>query len=120
MPQNLKTEQGMSPAWRELALKLRAGLEALGIDVEPCLPGEDNNCGGDYAHHALSYGAAIEAFGRETLRHIHHGEPAIAHTASELVTHWSKLFASQGEHCDHCVKPPVPQSGPAGGEGAES
>jgi hypothetical protein len=105
----LTTENGMSPSWRELALKLRGVLEAAYIKVDDCLPGEPGYCGADYAHHALSYAAAITAFGQETLQHLHHDDPKIKAGTDGLVEHWQTLFASQGEACDHCPKPPVPE-----------
>jgi hypothetical protein len=98
----------MSPSWRALALKLRGVIEAADIQVDPCLPGEDNYCGADYAHHCLSYGAAIVAFGNDMLQHLHHDDPGIKAGAHALVDHWAQLFASQGESCDHCPRPPVP------------
>lgn len=105
----LMTENGMSPAWRELALKLRRVLEAADLTIDDCLPGEPGYCGADYANHCLSYGAAIMAYGQETLQHLHHGDPAIEAGADKLAAHWRQMFASQGETCDHCPKPPVPQ-----------
>lgn len=111
----MMSENGMSPAWRELALKLRAGLEGF-VEVTKCLPGEPGFCGADYAHHCISYGAAIKAYGDETLKHLHHGDPDIKAAAESLVDHWGRTFASQGENCDHCEPPPVPKPGRAAGE----
>lgn len=105
----LTSENGMSPSWRGLALKLREQLKGLDIAVTQCLAGEPDFCGADYAHHAISYAAAIKAYGEETLKHLHHGDPGIERAVDALVDHWGKLFASQGEHCDHCEKPPVPE-----------
>ena len=105
----LTTENGMSPAWRDLALKLRGVLEAANIKVDDCLPGDPGHCGADYAHHCLSFGAAITAFGNETLQHLHHDDPKIKAGTDALVEHWTQVFASQGENCDHCPKPPMPK-----------
>lgn len=105
----LTSENGMSPSWRALALKLRAVLEAADMTIDACLPGESGHCGADYAHHCLSYAAAIAAYGNETLLHLHHGDPEIKGATDKLVEHWAQMFASQGENCDHCEKPPVPE-----------
>ena len=113
----LRTDAGMSPAWRELALKLRAGLEGF-VDVTKCLPGEPEFCGADYAHHCISYGAAIKAYGEETLKHLHHGDPTIKGAADALVDHWGQTFASQGENCDRCERPALPDPGASGSKAA--
>jgi hypothetical protein len=102
------TDAGMSPQWRALAVKLRDGLTGLGIKTVKCMPGEADFCGADYAHHCLSYAAAIHAYGAEAVKHLHHDEPATMLACQELTEHWTRMFASQGEHCDRCEKPPVP------------
>lgn len=104
----LRTEAGMTPAWAELAVDLRTRVEALGVTVSRCLPGEIEDCGADYAHHCFSYGAAITAHGLEVLQHLHHDESHPKDVAERLVDHWRQRFAANGEHCSSCVRPPAP------------
>lgn len=92
--------KGNGPAWRELALDLRAALHHAGVYVEPCGPGEPQDCGGTFAHHCYSYMAALQAKAESGLRHLHHGDPAGIELAQHQLEHWRAVFAAEDEHTE--------------------
>lgn len=83
---------GMSKAWRDFALDLREALTLVQQPTDPCLPGEPAACGHDYAEHCLSYMAQLQAYGEIGLDHLHHGDPAIADLAAELLAYWREYL----------------------------
>lgn len=90
---------GMSPAWRELALRLRGVLAELGPQQPPCLPGEEQACGRNYAQHCINYMAALQAHAEYGLRHLCHDDPAVQKMADALLEYWREVFADDDEHC---------------------
>jgi hypothetical protein len=89
------TEAGMGAEWREYALRLRAVLEQVGVTVPPCLPGEERDCGSDYAHHCMGYLAMLKAKADAGLWHMHHGEPGGQQMAEQLHEHWRGVLAAE-------------------------
>lgn len=92
----------MSDAWREYALHLREVLDLLlPAPVQRCLPFEELACGQDYAHHCLSYMAALNARSAFGLAHLTHGDPAAVVAAEKLVDYWADQFeAEEAPPCD--------------------
>ncbi|MFC5253562.1 hypothetical protein [Streptomyces nigrescens] len=89
----LETEPGMSRAWMDYALQLREVLKECGVATRPCLPDERDDCGQDYAHHCMSYLAALKAKADNALWHMHHGQPGGERLAKDLYEHWERTFA---------------------------
>lgn len=83
---------GMSAEWREFALKLRDMAAELGAPLDECMPGEEQSCGHDYGHHALSYMAALQARAEYGLRHLHHGDPGGEAMGAKLLEFWREAF----------------------------
>lgn len=91
---------GMSEEWRDYALHLRNVLEQLGAGLAPCLPGEANPCGGDYAHHCLSYLAALQARAEFGIRHLAHGDAESEFEVAQALDFWRAEFEKEAE-CRH-------------------
>lgn len=91
---------GMSTAWRDYALHLRAILEQVGVPHPDCLPGEPHACGQDYAAHCVNYLASLVAKAENGLWHTHHGDPAGQRLADHLVEHWRGILGGHG--CSSC------------------
>lgn len=89
---------GNSTAWRDYALHLRGVLDDLGVEVLPCGPGEVQDCGNDFAHHCISYTAAIKAKAEYGLRHLHHGDPAGEHFGEQQYEYWLDTFLAEDSH----------------------
>ncbi|MFD5415237.1 hypothetical protein [Streptomyces nojiriensis] len=95
---------GTSAAWKHYAEYLRSLLEECGQSVRPCLPGEKDDCGDDYAQHSLSYLAAIKAKADVGLWHVHHGQPDGEHMANQLYEKFRKRFEEE-ERCGGNCQP---------------
>lgn len=91
-------DPGNSTAWHQLALDLREALDKMSVPVDPCGPGEADDCGNSFATHCVSYFAAIQAKAEHGLRHMHHGDPEGAALAQQQVEHWRAVFAGEDDH----------------------
>ncbi|MBB3665920.1 hypothetical protein FB384_004879 [Prauserella sediminis] len=92
------SNNGESDIWRELALQLRTTLSHMGVDMDPCGPGEPYDCGESFGMHCLSYLAAIQARAENHIQHIHHGDPDGVEQANRLLDHWRSVFAEEDDH----------------------
>lgn len=59
--ETLMTDNALARSWRAAAENQRAAIEALGIRVTHCLPGEVDDCGKDDLQHFAAYTATLMA-----------------------------------------------------------
>lgn len=88
-------------SWQDYALHMRKVLSDIGVEMDPCGPGEPQDCGQPFAAHALSYAAALVAKAERGLWHMHHGDPAAQEFAEEMLEHWRAEFARTDRVPDH-------------------
>ena len=77
------------PKWKPLAERSREAFALLGWTIPPCLPGEPEACGGDFAQHTLGNLAALKAVVEDRIAHLGEGsapmvEEIYASTLAEL------------------------------------
>lgn len=76
-------------------IHLRETLARMGVDVIPCGPGEEQDCGNNYAHHCLSYATGILARAEFYVRHLTHGDPEALEMGQEQYEIWQSRFEEE-------------------------
>lgn len=90
-------ENGGPPTWRTAAERIRSLLATVGISMPHCGPGEEDDCGLDWYHHAVSYNAALCAYAHYCADQITHGDNDTQNLHDQLFGYWSAKFSEDDE-----------------------